>query len=360
MEMDLLASTEPDLRSRFRGCLLGGAAGDALGAAVEFHSRSEILKRFGSDGIRHYAPAYGLPCAITDDTQMTLFTAEGLIRGLMRYRDSGLIEYPGVTAWAYQRWLLTQGQHNVFDLDPLHPDAGWLYEVDALHSARAPGNTCLSALRNTRVPGEPAMNDSKGCGGVMRVAPAGLFADSAQEAFDLGCEFAALTHGHPTGWLAGGALAAMVTVLRDGGDMSDALDVALDCLSERMDADETINALDQAADLAATDTPYDEAIARLGGGWIAEEALAISVYCALVATDFHEALVIAVNHDGDSDSTGAITGNLLGVQWGVEHIPAELLEPLELRDVITQVADDLLDCVDWQLDEAVLQRYPAF
>ena len=171
MEMDLLASTEPDLRSRFRGCLLGGAAGDALGAAVEFHSRSEILKRFGSDGIRHYAPAYGLPCAITDDTQMTLFTAEGLIRGLMRYRDSGLIEYPGVTAWAYQRWLLTQGQHNVFDLDPLHPDAGWLYEVDALHSARAPGNTCLSALRNTRVPGEPAMNDSKGCGGVMRVAP---------------------------------------------------------------------------------------------------------------------------------------------------------------------------------------------
>jgi len=360
MQQDPLAKVEPDLRSRFRGCLLGGAAGDALGSAIEFHSRAEIVKRFGAGGIRNYAPAYGLPCAITDDTQMTLFTAEGLIRGLMRYRDSGLIEYPSVTGWAYQRWLLTQGARNLFDLDPLHPDAGWLYGVDALHSPRGPGNTCLSALRNTRLPGEPAMNNSKGCGGVMRVAPAGLFADSPQEAFDLGCELSALTHGHPTGWLAGGAMAAMVTVLRDGGDLSDALDVALDCLSERMDADETINALDQAADLAATDTPCDEAIDRLGGGWIAEEALAISVYCALVATDFHEALVIAVNHDGDSDSTGAITGNLLGVQWGVEAIPAALLEPLELRDVITQVADDLLDCVDWQPDEAVLLRYPAF
>lgn len=360
MEKDLLAGAAPDLRSRFRGCLLGGAAGDALGSAIEFHSRTEIVKRFGAGGIRNYVPAYGLPCAITDDTQMTLFTAEGLIRGLMRYRDSGLIEYPSVTAWAYQRWLLTQGVHNHFDLDPLHPDAGWLYGVDALHSPRGPGKTCLSALRNTRLPGEPAMNDSKGCGGVMRVAPAGLFADSPQEAFDLGCELSALTHGHPTGWLAGGAMAAMVTVLRDGGDISDALDVALDCLSERMDADETVNALDQAADLAATDTPYDEAIDRLGGGWIAEEALAISVYCALVATDFHEALVIAVNHDGDSDSTGAITGNLLGAQWGVEAIPAALLQPLELRDVITQVADDLLDCVDWQPNEAVLLRYPAF
>ena len=84
------------------------------------------------------------------------------------------------------------------------------------------------------------------------------------------------------------------------------------------------------------------------------------MYCALVATDLQEALVIAVNHDGDSDSTGAIAGNLLGAHWGEEAIPASLLEPLELRDVITQVADDLLDCVDWQPDAAVLQRYPAF
>jgi ADP-ribosylglycohydrolase len=360
MQDDLSLNSQPSLRSRFRGCLLAGAAGDALGAAVEFDRRDAILSRFGPGGIRHYAPAYGLPCAITDDTQMTLFTAEGLIRGLMRYRQSGLIEYPQVTAWAYQRWLLTQGQVSRFQLDALHPDSGWLYEVAALHSRRGPGNTCLTALTHTETPGDPARNNSKGCGGVMRMAPVGLFADSAEEAFTLGCELSALTHGHPSGWYTGGALAVMISVLRDAGDIDDALNVALDHLAGQLDAEETIAALERAADLAATDTPYAEAVAQLGEGWVAEEALAIAVYCALVATDLHEALVIAVNHDGDSDSTGAIAGNLLGAHWGEEAIPPALLEPLELRDVITQVADDLLDCVDWQPDEAVLQRYPAF
>ena len=155
-------------------------------------------------------------------------------------------------------------------------------------------------------------------------------------------------------------MAAMISTLRDGGDIDDALAVALDNLAGQLDADETIAALERAADLASTDLPYAEAVAQLGEGWVAEEALAIAVYCALVATDLQEALVIAVNHDGDSDSTGAIAGNLLGAHWGEEAIPASLLKPLELRDVITQVADDLLDCVDWQPDAAVLQRYPAF
>ena len=62
--------------SRFRGCLLGGAVGDALGAPVEFWSRSEILRQFGPDGVRDYIPAYGRIGAITDDTQMSLFTAD--------------------------------------------------------------------------------------------------------------------------------------------------------------------------------------------------------------------------------------------------------------------------------------------
>ena len=73
-------------RDRVRGCLLGGAVGDALGAPVEFMERSEIVARFGEQGIRDYAPAYGRLGAITDDTQMSLFTAEGMLRGWVRYR----------------------------------------------------------------------------------------------------------------------------------------------------------------------------------------------------------------------------------------------------------------------------------
>jgi len=66
--------------AHIRGCLLGGAVGDALGAPIEFDDLAKIRSRFGPAGLRDYAPAYGRVDAFTDDTQMTLFTAEGLIR----------------------------------------------------------------------------------------------------------------------------------------------------------------------------------------------------------------------------------------------------------------------------------------
>ncbi len=98
------------VRGRFLGCLLGGAVGDALGAPVEFMKRPEILARFGRNGLRGYAPAYGGLGRITDDTQMTLFTAEGLLRGWVRGCLKGTTDYPAVTAFAYLRWLHTQGE----------------------------------------------------------------------------------------------------------------------------------------------------------------------------------------------------------------------------------------------------------
>ena len=80
----------------------------------------------------------------------------------------------------------------------------------------------------------------------------------------------------------------------------------------------------------------------LGGGWTGEEALAISVYCSLVYPDnFEKAVILAVNHGGDSDSTGAITGNILGLYLGEEAIPAGWLEKLELKEVIRKMAEDL-------------------
>src|SRR5690606_26667444 len=99
---------DPVRRDRFRGCLLAGAAGDALGAAVEFDSRRQILQRFGAGGIRDFGSAYGRFGAITDDTQMTLFTAEGLMRAYVRWTGKGICHTPGVIAHAYLRWLATQ------------------------------------------------------------------------------------------------------------------------------------------------------------------------------------------------------------------------------------------------------------
>ena len=70
-----------------------------------------------------------------------------------------------------------------------------------------------------------------------------------------------------------------------------------------------------------------------------------------MADDLEDAVIIAVNHDGDSDSTGAIVGNLLGARDGVEAIPPRWLEPLELRDVIVEMAGDLHEFVDWDITE---------
>ena len=357
------------VRSRFQGCLLGGAVGDALGAPVEFMKRDAILRRFSAEGITAYAPAYGGLGTITDDTQMTLFTAEGLLRGWVREATRGVVNYPGVVGRAYQRWLQTQGDCS--RAIPPDDEPGWLIQHRELHDRRAPGNTCLSALRAMESVSQPARNDSKGCGGVMRVAPVGLFAwtlrdtEPMEQTFRLGSEVAALTHGHPTGFLTAGVLAVLVRSVVDGASLPEALATARECLRGAPAHEETLRALEAAEQLASTDVAPHLAIARLGTGWIAEEALAIGVYCALVARDFRHGVVLAVNHDGDSDSTGSITGNLLGALSGVEAIPGEWLAPLELRGVITEMADDLLAFPSWAIDqytinESMMRKYPGF
>lgn len=330
--------------SRFRGCLLGGAVGDALGAPVEFMSRAEILAQFGPAGISAYAPAYGGLGRITDDTQMTLFTAEGLLHGWQVGCREGSESLVQTTQRAYLHWLQTQEEDPGL---PALPNGSRLLRHQELHSRRGPGDTCLASLRAARNSGEPVENDRKGCGGLMRVAPAGLFfwrpqeACSLRPAFRLGAELAGLTHGHPTGQLTAGVLAVLVLALADGMRLSQALLAAEKILATQPGHEETLRAIEHAESLARSPIRRPEAIAALGQGWLAEEALAIAVYCALVARDFEEGVMLAVNHDGDSDSTGAITGQLLGTLHGVQAIPPQWLEPLELRELISETADEL-------------------
>lgn len=357
-------------QSRFRGCLLAGAVGDALGAAVEFLSEEQIVARYGPAGIREPDVAYGRVGAITDDTQMTLFTAEGLLRGHVRGSARGILHWPSMLGGAYQRWLLTQGNPDWKPASPWTTD-GWLFGLADLHARRAPGRTCIGALIATPT-GMPARNHSKGCGGVMRVAPVGLYAwaqvggEQLARSFKLGCEAAALTHGHPTGILSAGAFAALVQLLADGTALRDALPPVMALLAGEPEHEETRRALVEACELAASEP--DAQVATLGQGWIADEALAIAVFVALTAPDLETGLRRAVNHSGDSDSTGAIAGNLLGAMLGDAAIPARWLDGLELRHEIAQVADDLLASARWDFGahapaerqpEAVLLRYPG-
>jgi ADP-ribosylglycohydrolase len=180
---------------------------------------------------------------------------------------------------------------------------------------------------------------------VMRSAPFGLLpADGAPRDwyFDAAAEAAGYTHGHPTGRLASGALASIIHHLVAGADLDDALDATLEQLSRRADHEETTAAL-RATREAARGTEVD--VERLGGGWIGEEALAIGVYAALLHPDpaeFVDALSVAVTHSGDSDSTGAICGNILGAWHGETALPPELVFPVEGRATILELADDLV------------------
>jgi ADP-ribosylglycohydrolase len=333
----------------YTGCLLGGAVGDALGAPAEFMSLTEILDCFGQDGIQDYVEFPDGKGRITDDTQMTLFTAEGLLKAGEKLKSKNAEEYLQVLYEAYLRWLHTQSGFIPQNLEKKPDLKGGLLEHPKLFRRRSPGTTCLSALQSGRMGTiSKTLNDSKGCGGVMRVAPVGLIRDfDTKTAFRVAADIAAITHGHPSGYLSAGALAALLTFIRHGSSLDEAIRGSLEILAEWKGSKETLTALGKAVSRAGcTDLgksvsrgPSFKDTERLGGGWTGEEALAISVYCSLrYPDDFEKAVVLAINHGGDSDSTGAITGNILGLLLGKKAIPGRWLENLELRELITTIA----------------------
>jgi hypothetical protein len=136
----------------------------------------------------------------------------------------------------------------------------------------------------------------------MRVAPAGL---AGGDPFSLGCQAAALTHGHPSGYLAAGAFALMVSELVGGRDLRGAAGAAISRLERADGGDEATAALTTAFRAAEPGPLSADAIGLVGQGWTAEEALAIATHCALTADRFRSGVLHAVNHDGDSDKTPA-------------------------------------------------------
>lgn len=329
---------------RFRGCLIGGAAGDALGYAVEFMSAQSIFARYGEKGITEYRLTDGL-ARISDDTQMTLFTATGLLSAEAR----GDGDYARAIARSYRDWLRTQ--HGSYPL-PEGERGSWLSDVPELFSPRAPGNTCLSALGSGGTGTfEQPLNHSKGCGGVMRVAPIALFFNDASldiAGIDrLGAQAAAITHGGPMGYIPAALQVHIVHRLsQDDLPVGKAIRDAIDAVARQWAGTEGLEAfislMERALDLASGDIRDLDAIRALGEGWVGDEAIAIAAYCAArYSEDFDRAMIAAVNHSGDSDSTGAIAGNILGAHLGLAGIPEKYTAHLELKDVILELADDL-------------------
>jgi ADP-ribosylglycohydrolase len=334
-----------DDKQRIRGSILALACGDALGAPVEFLSQTELVNRYGEGGITELEESYGTMGAYTDDTQMSIATARGILRARGRERElggRGSVDPTGFIYEQYINWLLLQSEPG---------------------QSRGPGNTCLSALRSG-VAGHSTdpINDSKGCGGIMRVAPVGLVYEE-KRAWLYGNESAALTHGHPGGWLPAGFQAVLIShmlaIFRRDGDrahgavLMEAFNVAMDFLEKvptlspeaQQKREHFAGLMVNARSLAMQTKWSDEMVMRkLGAGWCGDEACAMAFFIAVRHPDnLREAVEKAVLYSGDRDSVGCIAGALMGVLCGETGIPASWLGKVEDFEGLSRLAEELFE-----------------
>ena len=366
-------SAAPAHGSRIHGCLLGGALGDSLGYAVEFDSISAIRARFGPAGLQDFS-ALDAASPFSDDTQMTLYTADGLLEAL-EWANDGVSADINACLWlAYLRWLGTQGVA-VPASAPVQPPR-WIDGQDVLKNRRAPGNECLSGLATGEMGTvqRPVNPESKGCGTVMRSAPFGLIPHlEPGTVYKLSSDAASLTHGHPAARQSAGVFSLVIHALATGRGLREAAESALGQLrggvlrkGEDPDAD-VVSRLEAALQLAGDRSGSgdrlspEDLVRELGEGWVAEEALAVALYAVLstapgtgtetttaagaaeerAEAHFRAAIAVAVNHSGDSDSTASIAGNILGAYYGEQCLPASWLAALEAPEVIRGMASRL-------------------
>ncbi len=359
------------LQDKIRGSLLGGAIGDALGYPVEFMTFDQIVQTYGNpdtrSGIIDYHLNSNSKALISDDTQMSLFTANGLLFGITRWAMyGGLADLDGYVSYAYQEWYETQV--GIRDRDKFH--LCWIRDIPALNAKRAPGITCMEALYHLSN-GMKVRNNSKGCGGVMRVAPIGLMAAarydklmpshwSGERVARLSATCAAITHKHPLGYISAAFHALLIynLLLCEEGITSEKFENLCEktfrelneYFTQREDQSAIIElwsmsrrALSMANQIRE---PASQVIPTIGAGWVGEEAVAIALYCVKrnisgYTGEFKQAIIDAVNHDGDSDSTGSLCGNIMGAIVGYNYIQDEYKYHLELLPVILELADDM-------------------
>jgi ADP-ribosylglycohydrolase/protein-tyrosine phosphatase len=333
MQTRAIPPTVDEAVSRRLSCLLGGALGDGFGYVVEFDSLASIKEMHGPAGLREPYFHQG-NLVVSDDTQMSLFSLEGLTRAMLN-GDPGDQTLVDQVRLSYLDWLSTQ--------DPRTEggnQASRLLKHAAMHAQRAPGRTCMNALiQGAGGTPERPINDSKGCGGVMRTGVVGLMPNmTPARAFRIGARIAALTHGHPSGYLSAGLMAAAVRGLLEDLPLHTALIQAAGLAREWSGHEETLVLLNTALNQAIR--PFTGVLPEvLGEGWVGEQALAIAVYAASSSQSFQEVMAIAANHSGDSDSTASLAGQLFGAEHGLEALPHGWVRRLDILKAGLDLAD---------------------
>ena len=344
-----------DKRDRIRGAMIGCAAGDALGYPVKVLSEAAIVERYGLRGITAYDLDENGTARITADTQLMLLSANGILfahtRGALRGIMAPVYQYFDAF---YMDWYRLQTEKQ-----PRRARCGWINAYPDLSAKRAPSPTSMRVFSSDKFGSmDKPVNDSKGSGCLLRAAPIGLsYSDDPAYILDLAANTAALTHGNEVTWVASGVLALIISlIIHQELSIAEAVNETLKALDKsfpdsRKAVHELLSSIWSARPLATSASSDLDAIHALGEGWVSNEALAIGILCALrYENDIAGAMTFAANHGGNSSTTAAIAGMLVGARIGFNAIPDRFVDRLELVDVILELADDVTtDCPmsDW-------------
>jgi ADP-ribosyl-[dinitrogen reductase] hydrolase len=271
-----------ELLNRCKAVLLGVAVGDALGAPVEFMTPGEIAAKYGSlDEMVGGGWLRLKPGQVTDDTEMTLCLARGIV-------NSGYWDLRAI-AGEFAGWLKSR-------------------PIDV-------GDTCRRGIRNFMLKGEletPSNQWDAGNGALMRVTPVALYTFGSDELLEkYSREQGHLTHNHPLSDAACITYGRMAQMALQGAEKS-----RLRREAERLVAEYPTFRYD----------PYP----GLATGYVVDTIQTV-FHHFFRSRSFEECVVTTVNQGGDADTTGAIAGGLAGAYYGLEDIPRRWLKKLDSR-----------------------------
>lgn len=302
---------------KFEAVLFGLALGDAFGYPTEFKNLPEIRHIYGAHGIQEPPD----PALYTDDTQMTVALAEGLL-------DAGIDA----------------------DLDTQMNAVGkrfvaWSHSED---NNRAPGSACMTGVRHFEqgIPWhDSGVAHSKGCGSAMRVAPIACLYQHDERRLRAVAEASGLiTHGHSAAVAASIAAAYAVKLALDGVPVPEYLPRIMTFVAGISDEfDQAIYHIGHAG--AWVDE--EAALHHIGEGWVGEEAVALALYCVIrYPNDYVGCMRRAANTNGDSDSIACIAGGIMGARLGLGAIPQDWRDRCENREYLTDLAGRMACAAD--------------
>lgn len=308
----MMTTPNPTTNDRYRGCLLGLAAGDALGTTLEFKppgTFDPITDMIGGGPFRL------TPGQWTDDTSMALCLAESLIECDGFDATDQIKRY--LRWWRHGHWSCT----------------GRCFDI---------GFTTSCALRDFETTGEAFAGSSDarkaGNGSIMRLAPVPLFyaADPAK-AIEMAAQSSRTTHGAVTCLDACRFMASIIVGALQGRAKEEILSERF-CPVPGYWRDHPL-------------CPQINAIAngsykrynppKIKGTGFVVQSLEAALWAFHNSSDFKQGALLAVNLGDDADTTGAVYGQIAGAFYGVNGIPAEWLAKLALKDEMLGLADRL-------------------